>query len=112
MCICENAVTKHEKCCLCIPIKWGVEAIATLVILIAVAQFCEILGQLQNDNIDWWYFAVGSVVSVPVLNAFCRSVGFLATGDHFGRIYDMHTTSVRLMTSVTLLAVWNAYYYT
>ena len=111
VCVCEDPETKDQKCCVCLPIKCGVQGIAASIILITVVQFLEIFYQLLNDQIEWWYVLVGVGVSIPIIIAFGLTIYFLAEDDDSTRV-GMQAAGILVVISVALLAAWNAVYFT
>jgi len=111
VCVCEDPETKDQKCCVCLPIKCGVQGIAASIILITVVQFLEIFYQLLNDQIEWWYVLVGVGVSIPIIIAFGLTIYFFAEDDDGTRV-GMQAAGILVVISVALLAAWNAVYFT
>merc|ERR1711935_830474 len=111
VCVCEDPETKDQKCCVCLPIKCGVQGIAASIILITVVQFLEIFYQLLNDQIEWWYVLVGVGVSIPIIIAFGLTIYFFAEDDDGTRV-GMQSAGILVIISVALLAAWNACYFT
>ena len=111
VCVCEDPETKDQKCCVCLPIKCGVQGIAASIILITVVQFLEIFYQLLNDQIEWWYVLVGVGVSIPIIIAFGLTIYFFAEDDDSTRV-GMQAAGILVVISVALLAAWNAVYFT
>lgn len=111
VCVCEDPETKNQKCCFCLPIKCGVQVIAASIIIITLVQFTEIFYQLLNDDIEWWYVLVGVGVSIPIIIAFGLTIYFFAEDDDSTRV-GMQSAGILVVISVTLLAAWNACYFT
>jgi len=92
------------------PIKCGVQVIALLTLLVALAQFLEIFYQLLNDNIDWWYVLVGIFLNVPIIVAFAFVITFFNKDKPSTRSY-LHVAVMLTIISLTLSAIWNAVYF-
>jgi hypothetical protein len=69
ICQCTEKATKNLGCCCFFPIKCGVIAIGVFILVICFIQFLEVFYQLLNDDIHWWYVAVGIALCVPLIIA-------------------------------------------
>lgn len=110
VCQCSDTDTREYKCCIIFPIKCGIQFIALLTLLVAIAQFLEIFYQLLNDNIDWWYVLVGVFLNVPIVVALAFVVVFFNKDKPSTR--NLLWTAVLLtIIALTLSAIWNAVYF-
>ena len=111
-CICQCSVKETEDltCCCIFPIKAGVNLIAALIIVITVFSFLEIFYQLLNDDIAWWYVAIALGLAIPLLIACFFGVLFFSkdTPDSRGNLTG---GCILVITSVALIAGWNAIYF-
>jgi len=110
ICQCSTPHTEELGCCCIFPIRCGVIAIGCLILIITLVQFLEVFYQLLNDDIHWWYVAVGVAVCVPLIIAAMFVVLFFTkdTPDSRGRL---KVACILTIVSVTLLAVWNTCYF-
>jgi len=69
ICQCTEKRTEELGCCCFFPIKCGVIAIGCFILVICLIQFLEVFYQLLNDDIHWWYVAVGIALCVPLIIA-------------------------------------------
>merc|ERR1711935_245707 len=109
VCVCEDPETKDQKCCVCLPIKCGVQGIAASIILIPVVQFLEIFYQLLNDQIEWWYVLVGVGVSIPIIIAFGLTIYFFAEDDDGTRV-GMQAAGILVVFSLWIAFVVCAFF--
>lgn len=110
VCQCSDTTTRDLKCCILFPIKCGVQVIALLTLLVAVAQFLEIFYQLLNDQIDWWYVLVGVFLNVPIIVAFAFVITFFNKDKPSTRSTLLVAVMLTII-SLTLSAIWNAVYF-
>jgi len=110
VCQCSDRTTKDVKCCILFPIKCGVQFIALVVLLTAIAQFLEVFYQLLNDNIDWWYVLVGVFLNIPIIIALAFVVCFFNKDQPSTRIL-LRTAVILAIVTLTLSAIWNAVYF-
>lgn len=110
ICQCTEKRTEELGCCCFFPIKCGVISIGVFILLICVVQFLEVFYQLLNDDIHWWYVAVGIALCVPLIIAAMFVVVFFTkdTVDSRGKLKG---ACILTIISVTLLAVWNTCYF-
>jgi len=110
VCQCSDRTTKEYKCCIIFPIKCGVQFIALMVLLTALAQFLEVFYQLLNDHIDWWYVLVGVFLNVPIIVAFAFVITFFNRDEPSSRVL-LRTAVILTIITLTLSAIWNAVYF-
>lgn len=110
ICKCSEPRTVELGCCCFFPIKCGVIAIGVFILLICLVQFLEVFYQLLNDDIHWWYVAVGVALTIPLIIAAMFVVVFFTkdTPDSRG---NLKGACILTIISVTLLAVWNTCYF-
>lgn len=110
ICECSTEYTKELGCCCFFPIRCGVIAIGVFILVITLVQFLEVFYQLLNDDIHWWYVAVGVAICVPLIIAAMFVVLFFTkdTPDSRSRL---KVACILTIVSVTLLAVWNTCYF-
>lgn len=110
ICKCSEPRTVELGCCCFFPIKCGVIAIGVFILLICLIQFLEVFYQLLNDDIHWWYVAVGVALTIPLIIAAMFVVVFFTkdTPDSRG---NLKGACILTIISVTLLAVWNTCYF-
>jgi len=110
ICQCSEPRTIELGCCCFFPIRCGVIAIGVFILVICLVQFLEVFYQLLNDDIHWWYVAVGVAICVPLIIAAMFVVVFFTkdTPDSRGKLKG---ACILTIISVTLLAVWNTCYF-
>lgn len=110
VCACTEPRTVKLGCCCFFPIRCGVISIGVFILVICLVQFLEVFYQLLNDDIHWWYVAVGVAICVPLIIAAMFVVVFFTkdTPDSRGKLKG---ACILTIISVTLLAVWNTCYF-
>jgi hypothetical protein len=63
-----------------------------------------------NDNIDWYYVLVGTLLLIPIVIAFGFCVAFFADEGDSERVL-LRTALILTLVSITLSAAWNAVYF-
>jgi len=110
VCQCEDKATLRRKCCIIFPLKCGIQFVAVSVVLIAVCQFLEVFYQLLNDQIDWWYVLVGSLLCIPLVVAFAFAIVFFASETDSTRVL-LKAGLILTIIGLTFSAAWNAVYF-
>ena len=110
LCNCSNPKTVDLKCFGCFPIKAGVVAIGTSMIILTIALYIEVFWMLLNDHIHWWYVVIAVLLLVPACIASSFFVVFFSNdnNDTRGRL---DPACYMFIISVTLLGLWNLIYF-
>jgi len=110
VCQCSTKETKEMSCCCILPVKCGVYCIGGLIIFITIAQFFEVFYQLLNDQIAWWYVAIGVALCIPLLIATSVVIVFYSKDTRDSRD-RLSWACILVIISVSLSSAWNVIYF-
>ena len=110
LCVCENDRTEKLTCCCC-PIKFGVQFIGGLTMVLTFYYISWNFFLILNDQVAWWFPVVTIVLLIPLYLASGFFVNWFIK-DTLGSRGKLTAAIILSLISVGLVAVWNVIYYT
>jgi len=110
-CVCQNDLTKDLTCCCCCPIKFGVQFIGGLTIILTFYYISWNFFLILNDQVSWWF----PVVTIALLIPLYLASGFFVywfIKDNLANRGKLTAAIILSLVSVFLVALWNVIYYT
>ena len=111
LCVCENDRTEKLTCCCCCPIKFGVQFIGGLTMVLTFYYISWNFFLILNDQVAWWFPVVTIVLLIPLYLASGFFVNWFIK-DTLGSRGKLTAAIILSLISVGLVAVWNVIYYT
>merc|ERR1711988_1036644 len=111
MCVCHNDLTEKLTCCCCCPIKFGVQFIGGLTMVLTFYYISWNFFLILNDQVTWWFpvVTIGLLVPLYLASAFFVNWFIKDTLSSRGKL----TVAIILsLVSIFLVALWNVIYYT
>merc|ERR1719284_1209554 len=111
LCVCENTATEKLTCCCCCPIKFGVQVIGGLTMLLTFYYISWNFFLILNDQVTWWFpvVTIGLLVPLYLASAFFVNWYIKDTLSSRGKLTGAIILS---LVSIFLVALWNVIYYT
>ena len=110
-CNCDNDKTAKLTCCCCCPIKFGVQFIGGLTMLLTFYYISWNFFLILNDQVAWWFPVVTIVLLVPLYIASGFFVNWFIK-DTLGSRGKLTAAIILSLVSIFLVALWNVIYYT
>ena len=110
-CNCDNDKTAKLTCCCCCPIKFGVQVIGGLTMLLTFYYISWNFFLILNDQVAWWFPVVTIVLLVPLYIASGFFVNWFIK-DTLGSRGKLTAAIILSLVSIFLVALWNVIYYT
>ena len=108
-CNCDNDKTEKLTCCCCCPIKFGVQFIGGLTMVLTFYYISWNL--ILNDQVAWWFPVVTIVLLVPLYIASGFFVNWFIK-DTLSSRGKLTAAIILSLVSIFLVALWNVIYYT
>merc|ERR1719327_1388171 len=111
MCVCHNDLTDKLTCCCCCPIKFGVQVIGGLTMVLTFYYISWNFFLILNDQVAWWFPVVTIALLIPLYIASGFFVNWFIK-DTLGSRGPLTAAIILSLVSVFLVALWNVIYYT
>jgi hypothetical protein len=111
MCVCHNDLTKDLTCCCCCPIKFGVQFIGGLTMVLTFYYISWNFFLILNDQVVWWFPVVTIGLLIPLYVASGLFVYWFIK-DTLSTRGPLTWAIILSLASIFLVALWNVIYYT
>merc|ERR1711998_298773 len=111
MCNCHNDLTEKLTCCCCCPIKFGVQFIGGLTMVLTFYYISWNFFLILNDQVAWWFPVVTIVLLIPLYVASGMFVNWFIK-DTLSSRGPLTAAIILSLASIFLVALWNVIYYT
>jgi len=111
MCVCQTDITKELTCCCCCPIKFGVQFIGGLTMVLTFYYISWNFFLILNDQVSWWFPVVTISLLIPLYLASAFFVNWFIKDDLASRS-KLTAAIILSLVSIFLVALWNVIYYT
>jgi len=111
MCVCHNELTKDLTCCCCCPIKFGVQFIGGLTMVLTFYYISWNFFLILNDQVVWWFPVVTIALLIPLYVASGLFVYWFIK-DRLSTRGPLTGAIILSLVSIFLVALWNVIYYT
>lgn len=110
-CVCNNDLTKDLTCCCCCPIKFGVQFIGGLTMVLTFYYISWNFFLILNDQVAWWFPVVTITLLIPLYLASAFFVNWFIK-DTLSSRGKLTASIILSLVSIFLVALWNVIYYT
>merc|ERR1719284_388607 len=110
MVICHNDLTEKLTCCCCCPIKFGVQFIGGLTMVLTFYYISWNFFLILNDQVTWWFPVVTIVLLIPMYIASAFYVDWFIKNSLSSR-GRLTASCILVLVSVACVATWNVIYY-
>merc|ERR1711934_1108793 len=110
MCVCQTDITKELTCCCC-PIKFGVQFIGGLTMVLTFYYISWNFFLILNDQVAWWFPVVTIALLIPLYIASGFFVNWFIK-DTLSSRAKLTASIILSLVSIFLVALWNVVYYT
>merc|ERR1712032_1725261 len=111
MCVCHNELTEKLTCCCCCPIKFGVQFIGGLTMVLTFYYISWNFFLILNDQVVWWFPVVTIALLIPLYVASGLFVYWFIK-DRLSTRGPLTGAIILSLVSIFLVALWNVIYYT
>jgi len=111
MCVCHNDLTEKLTCCCCCPIKFGVQFIGGLTMVLTFYYISWNFFLILNDQVVWWFPVVTIALLIPLYIASGMFVNWFIK-DTLSSRGPLTAAIILSLVSIFLVALWNVIYYT
>jgi len=111
MCVCYNDLTEKLTCCCCCPIKFGVQFIGGLTMVLTFYYISWNFFLILNDQVAWWFPVVTITLLIPLYLASAFFVNWFIK-DTLSSRSKLTASIILSLVSIFLVALWNVIYYT
>ena len=111
MCVCHNDLTHKLTCCCCCPIKFGVQFIGGLTMVLTFYYISWNFFLILNDQVAWWFPVVTIALLIPLYIASGFFVNWFIK-DTLSSRGKLTAAIILSLVSIFLVALWNVIYYT
>ena len=111
MVICHNDLTEKLTCCCCCPIKFGVQFIGGLTMVLTFYYISWNFFLILNDQVAWWFPVVTIALLIPLYIASGFFVNWFIK-DTLSSRAKLTASIILSLVSIFLVALWNVIYYT
>ena len=111
MCVCHNDLTEKLTCCCCCPIKFGVQFIGGLTMVLTFYYISWNFFLILNDQVSWWFPVVTITLLIPLYLASAFFVNWFIK-DTLSSRGKLTAAIILSLVSIFLVALWNVIYYT
>merc|ERR1711957_40931 len=109
MCVCYNDLTEKLTCCC--PIKFGVQFIGGLTMVLTFYYISWNFFLILNDQVAWWFPVVTITLLIPLYLASAFFVNWFIK-DTLSSRAKLTASIILSLVSIFLVALWNVIYYT
>merc|ERR1711934_726614 len=111
MCVCHGDLTEKLTCCCCCPIKFGVQFIGGLTMVLTFYYISWNFFLILNDQVVWWFPVVTIALLIPLYVASGMFVNWFIK-DTLSSRGPLTAAIILSLVSIFLVALWNVIYYT